>query len=195
MSWFPPARPDIFVNVRVENLRGIALEWAIAANEGLTSIYDYTSLQPKVQVYTVDEPGNVVWWLQITGWPRVRKEPEWEPLSDWSLLGELIDKYHLTFTTTHRDHPDQRFSAFCPGDSLLKAGWGYAADKRTALLRAILLRNNESEMYVVPLDLAKFAECYIYPEDLATCESCTGDVIDATPTVVEHEVILLDNDF
>ena len=194
MSWFPPARPDVFVNVRVENLRGIALEWAIAANEGLTSIYDYTSFQPKVQVYDVDEPGNVVWWLQVTR-ERVRKEPEWEPLSDWLLLGELIDKYDLTFTTTHRDHPDHRFMAFCPGDSLMKAGHGYAGDKRTALLRSILLRNNESEMYVVPLDLAKFAGCHIYPEHLATCESSCGTVIDATLPESERHEVYINNDF
>lgn len=195
MSWFPPPRPDVFVNVFVDDLRGIALEWAIAANEGLTSMFDYTSLGPKVRVHDVNEPGNVQWWLQVWGTPGYPGVPDWNPLTCWALLGKLIDKYELTSVTTHRDHPDHRFMSFCPGDSLQLAGRGYAADRKTAMLRAILLRNNPSGMYMVPLDLARFAECHIYPEHLATCESSTGDDIDATLPETERHEVYIDNDF
>lgn len=195
MSWFPPARPDIFVNVFIENLNGIALEWAIAVKEGLTSMFDYTANGPKVRVHSVNEPDNVQWWLQVWGTPGYPGVPEWNPLTCWALLGKLIDKYELTFTVTHRDHPEHRFMSFCPGDTLDVAGRGYASNRKTAMLRAILLQNNPGGLVQVPLDLANFAGCEIHPEHLATCESCTGDEIDMTLPESERHEVYIDNDF
>lgn len=192
------SRPDVFVHVFVNQLKGIALEWAVAVKEGHTSSFDYVSWQPKVRVHEVNEPDNVIWWLCRWG----QGVHEFEPLTDWKLLGELIDKYDLTFSVTSRDHPDQRFSAFCPGDK--HGGRGYGADKKTALLRSILLVdvNPAEQMFAatveVPYDLAVHAKCYISPEQIAGAKTCTwDDVAIVVPTLCEasFDDIGVDNEF
>lgn len=196
MNQWGCSRPDVFVHVFVDQLKGIALEWAVAVKEGYTSTADYTSWQPKVRVHEVNEPGNVVWWLCRWG-EGVR---EFEPLTDWKVLGELIDKYELTFSTTSRDHPDQRFMAFCPGDG--HGGRGYGPDKKTALLRSILLVDVDEDPRLhaveVPYDLAVHANCYISPEQIAAAKTCTwDDVAIAVPTRTEatFDDVAVDNDF
>lgn len=196
MNQWGCSRPDVFVHVFVDQLKGIALEWAVAANEEMTSTADYVSWQPNVRVHEVNEPGNIVWWLCHWG-GGVR---EFEPLTDWKVLGELFDKYELTVTTTSRDHPDQRFLAFCP---YAYRGRGYAADAKTALLRSILLSNVPEEQQLmhaveVPYDLAVHAKCYISPEQIAAAKTCTwDDVAISVPTRVEpsFEDVAVDNDF
>lgn len=191
-------RPDVFVKVFVDQLKGIALEWAVAAKEEYTSVYDYTSWQPKVRVHEVNEPNNVVWWLCRWG----SGVHEFEPLTDWKVLGDLIDKYELTFTTTSRDHPDQRFVAFCPGEVFGDGGRGYAADKKTAMLRAILLRGIAGDQRLhaveVPYDLAVHAKCWLSEEQIEGAFNSSGDTVEiirpqTQPTGFDD--IAVDNEF
>lgn len=191
-------RPDVFVSVFVDQLKGIALEWAVAANEEYTSIHDYTSWQPKVRVHEVNEPDNVQKWLCI--WGSGKGVQEFTPLTDWKTLGELFDKYELTVATTSRDHPDQRFMAFCPQ---AYRGRGYAADAKTALLRSILMANvpaEQQDVYEieVPYDLAVFAGCYISDSQYADAHTSSGEpIIIGPPTKHESgfEDIAVDNEF
>lgn len=195
-SWFGESRPDVFVYVFVDQLKGIALEWAVAANEEYTSIHDYSALSPRLRVYEVNEPGNVQKWL--CRWDKGVRE--FEPLTDWNALGELFDKYELMVTTTSRDHPDQRFMAFCPQ---AYRGRGYAADTKTALLRSILMSNvpeDEQRTYAVevPYDLAIFANCYISDDQYADAHTSCGSPLILHPPhkyPASFEDVAVDNDF
>lgn len=192
-------RPDVFVDVFADQLKGIALEWAVAVKLGHTTTHDYVSWQPRVRVNEVNEPGNTVWWLTIWG----NGVQEFSPLTDWNALGKLMDDYDLTVTTTSRDHPDHRFAAFCPDPNWANGrfpGRGYAADKKTALLRAVLRQGHDLQEMVtfeVPLDLVEFSKSQITDKQYYGAHTSTGEplIMHLRNPPVGFEDIAVDNEF
>ncbi|MNC54347.1 hypothetical protein D3C75_1038260 [compost metagenome] len=95
-----------------------------------------------------------------------------------------------------------QFSAFCPDPHWANGnfpGRGYAADKKTALLRSILLQGHdlqEMRTYEVPYDLVKFSGCQITDDQYHAARTSTYEpLIMPSRHPVGFDDIAVDNDF
>lgn len=186
MSLYSQGLSETVVPVKISDLKDVVLEWAAAKAIGMTDEYDFSSNFPRVRAVKWDVGGP---WYLSAGWNRSHPNGlyDWEPLSDWRILGELIDRYGLTWQWTARDHEEQRVTAFCPGS--YNKGQSYGPDCKTAMLRALVQSLQDGDEIEIPLDLLIGSTIFIDPTVKAQFREFDS------PEVIVFEDRMYDGDF
>ena len=152
------------VPVEVNDLKDVALDWATAFCIGMTDLRLNTSDPDKPFITSGTEL--------------------WNPRSDWTQLGPLIDKYGMSYQYTSRDHEDEFVSGFCPGRP---QGRSLAPDIKTAMLRSLIHHLMEFTVIEIPIEILFVSDTWVCPS--------TKDEFWPAPEVKEYADWMIDNDF
>lgn len=132
------------IEVRVSNLVGAALDWAIAVSEcGGVLIYPEGGQFPPAGSVSFNDDDLTLWLNDGE-----RGEESWLPSTDWGQGGLLIDKYHGTTQYIPRLPADQCYVGGPAGSGV----WCYGPTALIAFCRG-LVKHKLGDTVQVPKEL------------------------------------------